>query len=499
MNKSVALEFKHITKRFPGVLALNDVSITFYEGEVHALVGENGAGKSTLIKTCTGAITPLSGTISVFGNEYHGLTPALSHKNGIGVIYQEFNLVEELPVYENIFLGEAIRKGWIINKKEMISRSKELFERLNIDINPTTLVKNLTVGYQQMVEIAKAVSKNARILIMDEPSAPLTNQEVEAMFKMVDTLREAGVAVIYISHRLDEIFRLSQRVSVLRDGELICTMNTQDTNREQLVNMMVGRTLKETFPERTPPKDGEVLLELKNVSGNGLKNVSLQVKKGEILGLGGLIGSGRTELAQLLFGVKRPSAGEILLHGKKINPKKPSIAISKGIALVPEDRKRQGVLLHMSVKENITLPNLKRISKLSVINRKTERSIFEEYKDSLRIKTPNMNQRVNNLSGGNKQKVVLAKWLAMDPDVIIFDEPTRGIDVGAKHEIYLLMDDLVKRGKTLIMISSEMEELLGMSDRIVVLNEGRVTGELKKEDFSQEQVLKYASKQEEVV
>ena len=492
-NKRPALEFIHVTKQFPGVLALDDVSISFYEGEVHALLGENGAGKSTLIKTSTGALTPTYGTIKVFEKEFHSLTPISSRKNGIGVIYQEFNLIREMSVYENIFMGEPIRKGWIINAKEMIQRSRKLFDSLEIVIDPKALIKDLSVGYQQMVEIAKALSKNAKILIMDEPSAPLTNTEADAMFRMVRTLKAQGVTIVYITHRLDEVFQLSDKVSVLRDGHLIDTRNTSETKREELVNMMVGRTLKETFPIRKTIKDAEPILEFKHVYGNGLKDVSIQVKQGEILGLGGLIGSGRTELAHLLFGIKPVEQGEILYKNKKIMPKAPSNAIQLGFALVPEDRKQQGVLLHMSVKENCTLPSLKRISKASIINKKKEINIVEKYIGIIHIKTPSMDQITNYLSGGNQQKVVLAKWLATEPEIIILDEPTRGIDVGAKHEVYLIMDQLVKEGKTLIMISSEMEELLGMADRVIVLNEGRITGELAKEEFSQELVLHYAS------
>ena len=493
MDNNIVLEFKNIYKEYPGVHALKDVSFELREGEVHALVGENGAGKSTLIKTCSGAISPTSGTVAVNGSEFSSLTPLASRENGIGVIYQEFNLVKELSVAENIFLGRAIRNGIVIDRKAMNERTVELFGQLGIEIDPDTLVKNLTTGYQQMVEIAKAISMDSKILIMDEPSASLTNRELDALFLIIRKLKSKGVAIIYISHRLDEIFEVTDRVSVMRDGELITTLNTADSSRDELVRLMVGRELKETFPVRDIKQDSDVILEVEHLSGNGLTDISFNVKKGEILGLGGLIGAGRTEFAEILFGVAQATEGSIKLRGKKIHVKSPSDAIDKGIALVPEDRKQQGVLLHMSIKDNITMPILKRISKMSVINRKREREIIDEYKDSLHIKTPSTAQLTGNLSGGNQQKVVLAKWLAANPDIIVFDEPTRGIDVGAKQEIYMIMDRLAREGKTLIMISSEMEELIGVSDRIIVLAEGKMTGELKKEEFDQETILKYAS------
>ena len=498
MNETV-LEFKNIHKEYPGVHALKNVSFSLRAHEVHALVGENGAGKSTLIKTCSGAVTPSSGTILVNGQEFSQLNPMLSRENGISVIYQEFNLVNELSVAENIFLGRAIRNGIIIDSKTMNLRAKELFDQLGIDINPNTLVKNLSTGFQQMVEISKAISMNARILIMDEPSASLTNTELESLFKIIRKLRSEGAAIIYISHRLDEIFEMSDRVSVLRDGELIANLKTSETSHNELVKLMVGRELNDIFPEKKIDKDRPTILELDNISGNGLKNISFGLKKGEILGLGGLVGAGRTELAEILFGIAKATNGVMKLHGKELNICNPIEAIENGIALVPEDRKQQGVLLHMSIEENITMPILQKISKATVINKSKEKSIINKYVDAMRIKTPNIQQLVGKLSGGNQQKVVLAKWLAADPDIIIFDEPTRGIDVGAKQEIYTIMNNLVNAGKTLLMISSDMEELLGVSDRIIVLSEGKITGELQREDFNQETVLKYASMAQEEI
>lgn len=488
------LELKHITKLYPGVVALNDVSLEVRRGEILALVGENGAGKSTLIKTCSGAITPTQGEIVINGKSFTGMTPQTSEQNGIGVIYQEFNLVGDLSVAENIFLGRAIRKGMVIDLKAMERESKKILDSLNIKINPKTLVKTLSVGYQQMVEIAKAVSQNAKLLIMDEPSAPLTSAEVEAMFAIVDKLKAGGVSIIYISHRLDEIFRLADRITILRDGQYVTTLNTDETNKDELVKYMVGRQLTEVYPKRDEicVKD-EVIFEAVNVSGNGDKNISFKIHRGEVLGLGGLVGAGRTEFAELMFGMRPKTAGKFIFKGKEISPKTPKDAIELGIGLVPEDRKKEGALLGMSIRCNINMPIYQRISKGTVINEKKEEEIAQTYRKEISIKTPTLDQLVKNLSGGNQQKVILAKWLAADSELLIFDEPTRGIDVGAKQEIYTLINHLVEHGKTVLMISSEMEELMGMSDRILILAEGNMTGELNKSEFNQERIMQLAS------
>lgn len=488
------LELKHITKLYPGVVALNDVSLEVRRGEILALVGENGAGKSTLIKTCSGAITPTQGEIVINGKSFTGMTPQTSEQNGIGVIYQEFNLVGDLSVAENIFLGRAIRKGMVIDLKAMERESKKILDSLNIKINPKTLVKTLSVGYQQMVEIAKAVSQNAKLLIMDEPSAPLTSAEVEAMFAIVDKLKAGGVSIIYISHRLDEIFRLADRITILRDGQYVTTLNTDETNKDELVKYMVGRQLTEVYPKRDEicVKD-EVIFEAVNVSGNGDKNISFKIHRGEVLGLGGLVGAGRTEFAELMFGMRPKTAGKFIFKGKEISPKTPKDAIELGIGLVPEDRKKEGALLGMSIRCNINMPIYQRISKGTVINEKKEEEIAQTYRKEISIKTPTLDQLVKNLSGGNQQKVILAKWLAADSELLIFDEPTRGIDIGAKQEIYTLINHLVEQGKTVLMISSEMEELMGMSDRILILAEGNMTGELNKSEFDQERIMQLAS------
>lgn len=492
------LELKNISKFYPGVTALNNVSLSVRRGEILALVGENGAGKSTLIKTCSGAIEPSKGEVVVNGKSFKSMTPKLSEENGIGVIYQEFNLVGDLSVAENIFLGRAIRKGIVIDQKAMERESKKILESLNINISPKTMVKNLSVGYQQMVEIAKAISQDAQILIMDEPSAPLTNAEVESMFGIVDLLKEKGVSIIYISHRLDEIFRLSDRITILRDGEYVTTLTTSETNKDELVKYMVGRQLTEIYPARNADCVKEdITFEAVDVCGNGDKNISFQLHKGEVLGLGGLVGAGRTEFAEMMFGMEPKISGKFLYKGQEINPKTPKEAIAAGIGLVPEDRKAKGALLSLSIYENINMPIYPRISKASVIDQKKEQEIALKYKQEISIKAPSVNQLVKNLSGGNQQKVILAKWLAADTELLIFDEPTRGIDVGAKQEIYTLINTLVEQGKSVIMISSEMEELMGMSDRIIILAEGEISGQLQKGEFDQETIMQFASKERE--
>lgn len=487
------LELRNITKKYPGVMALDDVSIDFIKGEAHALVGENGAGKSTLIKSCTGAVTPNAGSIVIEGEAFNSLTPQISAAHGIGVIYQEFNLVGELSVAENIFLGRAIRRGLIIDRKAMVREAAVIFEQFNIDINPNELVSNLTVGYQQLVEIAKALSQKARILIMDEPSAPLTSAEAERLYQVIEKLKASGVTIIYISHRMEEIFRLTDRITVLRDGRKMATVKTNETNMDDLVKLMVGRELNETYPKRKACISEEVRLEVQNLSGNGVNDISFRIRKGEVLGFAGLIGAGRTETAELLFGAARKTAGTVRLNGKEVNPKTPRDAIDSGIALVPEDRKGKGALLDMTVRSNISMAVLERISKFFKVNQPEEQRLSNEYQQSIRIKTPSIEEKIKNLSGGNQQKVIIARWLASNPELVIFDEPTRGIDVGAKSEIYTLVNALVEDGKSVLMISSEMEEVMGMSDRIIVLCDGRISGSLDREDFNQETIMSFAS------
>jgi len=492
MEAKVVLSLENITKKYPGVLALNNISISFQEGEVHALLGENGAGKSTLIKAVAGAIDVDAGIIKINGHEYSKMTPSLSRSLGVEVIYQEFNLVPTLSCAENIYLCERSENSALFSAKEIEKKAAKALEQFGVKIDPRSMVQDLSIAEQQIIEIAKAVSKNVKILIMDEPSAPLSVSEVELMFKIINQLKQKGVTIIYISHRLEEVFRISDRVSIMRDGRYVTTKNTKETNRQELITLMVGRELKENYPQRKK-SPGEVALEVKNLTGNGDRNISFSVHKGEILGISGLVGAGRTELAQLLFGAAPMESGEILINGNPVTIHSPLDAIQHKIGLLTEDRKGQGLFLEMSVKWNISFPIIRRISNYGVVNTKKEDVIAQKYKERINIKTPNLLQQVINLSGGNQQKVVLAKSLAAESDVLIFDEPTRGIDVGAKQEIYHLMTELADNGIAILMISSDMEELLGMSDRIIVLCEGELAGEVQKENFNQHTILDLAS------
>ena len=487
---NVVLQMKHITKRYPGVLALDDVSVDFREAEVHALLGENGAGKSTLIKVLSGAVENDEGQICIDGKEYPKMTPAISRGHGVEVIYQEYNLVGALTVAENICLGSKM-KG-LSNRKEMIATAQALFDQYKIDIDPKAYVKDLSPAQQQLVEITKAISKNAKIIVMDEPTAQLTMSEVEKLYEIIRNLKDKKVSIIYISHRLDELFAITDCVTIMRDGCYVTTVQTAETNRDELISLMVGRELTNTYPQRNCVKD-EVVLEVQNVYGYRNDDVSFKLHKGEILGLSGLVGAGRTELARVIFGADKKLAGKVLVNGKEVNIKEPGDALKLGIGLVPEDRKEQGCFLNMTIEWNIAISNIRNLTKNRLVSKKMIAESAAKFKETLNIKTPSLQQRVGNLSGGNQQKVVMAKVLAANTDIIIFDEPTRGIDIGARHEIYQLMTKLVEEGKSILMISSDMEELLGMSDRIIVISEGRVSGEVLKEDFSQERVLSLAS------
>ena len=485
------LKLEHITKTYPGVTALDDVSLEFEQGEIHALLGENGAGKSTLIKIIAGAIAPDPGGIIDFdGRIYSHMTPSLSAENGVAVIYQDINLVTPMTVAENIFMGR--RMGRIYSKRLLNRLAREIFDEYGFQLDPAMRVERLSPANQQMVEIARAISNNAKIMIMDEPTAPLAANEVELLFSIIAKLKAKGVTVIYISHRMEEVFQITERISVLRDGCFVKTMNTKDTDRPELVKLMVGRELNESFPARKAEM-GDVVLEARNLTGNSVENISFQLHRGEILGFAGLVGSGRSETMELIVGAKKMESGELRLNGKPVHISSPAAAIAHGIGLIPEDRKEQGCILFNTVKFNTSLSAAKRISRFGFISSRKNRELAEVYRKELRIKVPSIQQMVVNLSGGNQQKVVLAKTLAADPDVIIFDEPTKGIDVGAKQEIYHLMNELAAQGKAILMVSSDMEEILGMSDRIIVLHEGLVSGELQREQFSQENVLQLAS------
>ena len=486
------LELQHVTKVYPGVIALDDVSLSFEPGEIHSIMGENGAGKSTLIKIVAGAINASDGKIIIGGKTFEKMTPAMAKANGIGVIYQEFNLVPSMSIAENIFLGDKTGSAICPDFKKMHAEATRLMESLGVPIDSHRMVGSLSTAQQQLVEIAKAIAKNCKVLIMDEPSASIAQAEVANMLRIVRQLKEQGVTIIYISHRMEEVFEISDRVSILRDGKYIGTSRIGEVSTQELINMMVGRELTMTYPERNV-RLGEEVLRVNHLTGNGDFDLNLYLRKGEILGLAGLVGAGRTEFAKMLFGDVKPISGEIIVKGKKVSFKDTSGAIKSGIGLIPEDRKKEGAFLGYSIQWNIPCMSLKRISKGTVIDQKEANRLADEYVEKLRIKTPTVKQLVKNLSGGNQQKVVVAKVLAAQSDILIFDEPTRGIDVGAKQEIYRLMNELVEQGMSIIMISSEMEELLGMSDRVMVLYEGRMMGELSKEQFSQSRVLELAS------
>jgi ribose transport system ATP-binding protein len=494
MSNGTLLELRHISKQYPGVLALSDVSVRFRKGEVHALVGENGAGKSTLIKVLSGAVSPDEGKIVLDGTEYSSMTPHLSRKLGISVIYQEFNLLPSLSVAENVFMGNLPGKRIFIDRAQAEKKTADIFKRMRINIDPKTPLRNLSVAYKQMVEIAKALSKNVRVLVMDEPTAPLTTNETDILLDIVAALKKEGVTVIFITHRLSEVFRIADRVTVMRDGCFVEEAEASAVTRDDLIRAMVGRQISDTYPAKNCAI-GAAVLEVSALSGSGVEKIDFTVCAGEILGFAGLVGAGRTETMRFIFGADRKSGGSVKILGREVNIRNPRNAVDKGIGLIPEDRKLHGVVLGFPVRWNISLAILNTLSKFSFFNQAQERKISDGLIKALNIRTPGPMQITRNLSGGNQQKVALAKWLAADCDILIFDEPTRGIDVGARYEIYKLMNELCERGKAIIMVSSDMEELLGMSDRIIVLSEGRQTGELQKNEFSQERVLRLASGQ----
>jgi inositol transport system ATP-binding protein len=489
------VSLKGIMKSFPGVQALKNVSIDIYPGEIHALMGENGAGKSTLVKILSGMYGMDQGEITYKGKKVVFSTIAEGLKAGISMVHQELTPIEDMTISENIFLGrESVHKlTHILDRKELNKKTRVLLQGLDIHLEPSKKMHELSVAELQLVEIAKVVSLNSDLVIMDEPTSAISDREVEMLFTILNKLKSEGVAIIYISHKLDEIFRISDRITVLRDGELIRTCKAEELTPNELITLMVGRELKEQFP-KCKAEIGEVVLEVENYSkANQFSNVSFLVKKGEILGIAGLMGAGRTELVETIFGLRKPEAGKLKMHGKTIVIRSPKDAIRYGIAFVPEDRKMIGLNLISSVKDNITLTSLKNYCRYGFVNREKERKIADESIERLRISTPHRAQRVSNLSGGNQQKVVIAKWLLTNAEVVIMDEPTRGIDVGAKAEIYTIISDLARQGKAVIMISSEMPEIIGMSDRVIVLSEGRITGEIKRNELAQERIMAMAA------
>ena len=492
------LELKNIYKSFPGVKVLEDVTLQVRPGEVHALMGENGAGKSTLMKILMGIYKADQGSIFLEGKEtvIHGPKDAMS--KGISMIHQELNTVLDMEVAENVFVGrELLKKGFeklkIVDIARMREETGKYFREMNIDIDPRAKMRTLSVAEMQLVEIVKAISLNSRIIVMDEPTSAITEKEATVLFAQIERLKKQGVAIIYISHKMDEIFQISDTITVLRDGQWIGTKPAKELDNDMLIKMMVGRELTDIYP-KDPVEIGDVILEVKNLSrGKKVRDASFSLRQGEVLGIAGLVGAGRSELVETIFGLYPKTGGQIFLHGKEVHIKSAADAIKNKMALITEDRKQTGLNLIVSVKENIASVSIGKLSNHGIVNDKKINEVSEKYIKELKIKTPDGNAIVGNLSGGNQQKVVLAKWLLDEPDIIIFDEPTRGIDIGAKRDIYLLINNLAKEGKAVIVISSEMAEVMGICDRILVMAEGRINGEVQREEFSQEVIMGYAS------
>lgn len=492
------LEMRDICKAFSGVKVLENISLCVKPGEVHALMGENGAGKSTLMKILMGIYKMDSGTILINGESTMVSGPKDAITKGISMIHQELNPVLDMEVSENIFIGRellkpGLEKFKIVDKAAMRDETEKLFKDMSIDINPRTVTRSLSVAEMQLVEIIKAISLNSKLVIMDEPTSAITEKEVDVLFEQIRRLKEQGVAIIYISHKMDEIFKIADTITVLRDGTLAGTDASKDLDRDKLISMMVGREIKEVYPkEETEIRD--VVLEVQNLNrGKKVRNVNFQLRNGEVLGIAGLVGSGRSELVETIFGIWPCTSGKILINGQAVTIKHPKQAIAHKIAMITEDRKQTGLNLKTSVEQNISLVSLNKLSKSGIIDKNREAEAADRYIKSLKIKTFSRKTPVSSLSGGNQQKVVLAKWLLDEPDIIIFDEPTRGIDVGAKRDIYLLINELAKQGKGIIVISSEMPEVMGISDRILVMCEGTIAGELNREEFTQEAIMNYAS------
>ena len=499
----VLVSMEGIEKSFPGVHALNQCRFELRAGEVHALLGENGAGKSTMMKILAGIYAPDAGQILVKGRPVTITGPRAAQALGIGMIHQELNLMPHLTLAQNVFIGREPRRGgrfWL-NEKALNAQTQQLFQSMHLNLDPRTKVADLTVAKQQMVEIAKALSFHSEVLIMDEPTAALTEAEIDELFRMIAQLRDRGVGIVYISHRLEEIKRICDRITIMRDGHYINTVGAQDVTIDQIISMMVGRTIYESAPEVPEQANRDIVLEVKGLNRAGvLKDINFTLKKGEILGFAGLMGAGRTEVARAVFGADRIDAGEIYIQGQRAQIKTPRDAVQYGIGYLSEDRKRYGLALGMDVESNVVLAAFKKFfGRLGWVNRSKTRSTAQRYVEALAIKTPTIQQRVRNLSGGNQQKVVIGKWLTADTNILIFDEPTRGIDVGAKSEIYKLLNDLAHQGKSIIMISSELPEILRMSHRVVVMCEGRITGELSAAEATQEGIMKFATQRGGIV
>ena len=491
-NSEYRLEMRNITKHFGGVKALTDVSLKVEPGEIHALIGENGAGKSTLMKILSGAYVRDSGQIFIDGNEVKISDPKESKDQGVAIIYQEFMLAPDLTVAENIYIDKLSAGKTFINWKELRNNAKEQLERLGFgDIDPNTKCGSLSVAYQQVVEICKCLTRNAKILVFDEPTAVLTFSEIEKLFSVIKKLKKEGVSIIYISHRLEEIFELSQHISVLKDGTYVGTVKTEEFDKHRLVNMMIGREMTEMFPERHA-RIGETVLEVQNLCAGMVQDVSFSVKAGEVLGFNGLVGAGRTETMWALFGADKKDSGKVIYFGKEVDWKNPKQAIAEKFGLLPEDRKKQGLLLKQSIRMNTTLACLNKITKLGFINHKSEKEFVKETLASIQTKYNSTEDNANSLSGGNQQKIALAKWIAADCKCIVFDEPTRGVDVGAKTEIYKVINNLAENGVAVIIISSEMPEIIGMCDRVLVMRNGKISGEVRKEELTENALIKFA-------
>jgi len=494
----VILTMKNIDKSFPGVHALNNVDLDVREGEVHALMGENGAGKSTLMKVLTGIYKKESGTITYQGRKVEYANPRAAQADGIVIVHQELNMMGQLTVAQNIFIGREFTKGFVIDDKKMNNEAKRLFDQLNIDIDPKQIMNHLTIGKQQLCEIAKALSHKAKVIIFDEPTAALTQTEIDQLFVIINDLRASGMSIVYISHRMDEIKKITDRVTVMRDGCYVGTLISKDCTKDDIINMMVGRVIfEEPKTQSQVPSDSPVVLKVEHLNaGRMVQDISFELHKGEILGFSGLMGAGRTETARTIFGADPKDSGDIFINGKKVEIKTPQDAVGLGIGYLSEDRKRFGIVLKKTVVENSTLACLPNYCKGLIIDKEKEHKVARKYVDILSTKTPSVEQMVVNLSGGNQQKVIISKWLIANSDIMIFDEPTRGIDVGAKQEIYELMNRLAKdEGKAIIMISSEMTEILRMSDRIIIMCEGKITGELDIKDATQEKIMQLATVQ----
>ena len=490
-DTKTSLEVNRISKSFPGVKALDQVDFSVRNGEVHALVGENGAGKSTLMKILAGIYRPDEGNIVYQGNTVDFRNPFEAIQEGIILIHQELSLVQELTVAENIFLGQLpLKKFGRVNRKELYDKTAQIISQLKCDFKPSDLVSTLSIAYQQMVEIGRALSHEAQLIIFDEPTASLTDSEVKILFENIKNLKNRGAAIVYITHKMDEIFQISDRITVLRDGRKTGTLNTKETDRNEVISLMIGRELTEFYQTTTKEIGKEVLRIDKLNRDKFVKNVSFEIRSGEVLGLYGLVGAGRSETAESLFGIVQADSGKIFIEGKEVKIPNPKKAVNLGIGLVPENRKIQGLILGMACDDNLTLPRLDNMHKFGFLRNSIQNSLFREYAEKLSISTPGPKQSVGKLSGGNQQKIVIGKWISLNPKLLILDEPTRGIDVGSKAEIHRLIGEMASEGIAVLVISSEMPEIIGVSDRIITMREGRVTGEFNKEEVSEEKLIR---------